>query len=206
MRKLLLSLFFIMLTVSAQAQTIGITGNLAFDKAESDLIKGFKPGLGWGAGLKLRMVSHTGLGIDLAFKYDSEKISFVSMEGDKNITNEKYDHISLLSIPLNLRYDFAFPAMKKVAFPYLFVGPEFSYAFSNIDWKETKIGDYFKESKALWNLNLGVGVIFIQHIELSYNYTFKITDRLEKNSTLSENIDKIYESSSNKISLTYYFK
>ena len=206
MKRFLTTLFVVLLTVSAaNAQKFGITGNLAFDKTESNVIAGLKPGLGWGAGLKFRFVSSMGLGLDAALKYASESISFYPNEFGADVYEES-DRISLLSIPVNLRYDFAFPVIKKIAFPFLFVGPEFCYSLDGIDWKNTGYEEVFKENKAQWNLNFGIGVMLFSHLELAYNYTSKLSDRFSSSSEgYKYSAKDIFSSSSNKILLTYCF-
>ena len=202
MKKIILTLALILSVVAVKAQRFGITGNLAFDKLESNLIQSIKPGLGWGVGIKVRLVGLTGFGLDGALKYASESIEYSDFYYENSQTrytvDGRSDRVSYLSIPVHLRYDLKF--LGNAFVPFAFIGPEFAYAFEGFDFKNDKAKDYFNENKAQWNLDFGLGVILAAHLELTYNYMIRMSDRFEGLSNKD-----LFNSSSNKVGLTYYF-
>lgn len=201
MKKIIFTLALCILAATATAQKLGITGNIAFDRAQTTILQGISPSLGWSLGLKFRYVSAVGLGFDAAAKYTSEGRSY----GD-GMTGSS-TRASFISIPVNLRYDLQIPAISGMATPFVFVGPEFSWAVDGHEWYNTASKDIFEENKTIWNLNFGFGVLLSKRFEITYNYTMQTNDRFSGGAlwdAITHGSTGL-KTSSNKIGLTYYF-
>lgn len=112
---------------------------------------------GWTAGVMTECkVPIIGLGVDLSVMYSRLN----SAENNKNF----------IMIPLNLKYKFGLPVVGKFLAPYIFTGPSFDFKLdkSTIDYMKTKT------FQPVWNL--GLGLEFVNHLQVGASYGFGLTN------------------------------
>ena len=129
----------------------------------SDLLDG-KNRAGWTAGVMTEFkVPVIGIGADLSLMYVRRNARFMA---EHEIASNNRDYIE---IPLNLRYNFSFPVVSRVAVPYLAVGPSMSVLTSR------KSFDDFKNKSVDWALNFGIGCQLLSHLDVSARYGLGLT-------------------------------
>ena len=130
----------------------------------SDVFDG-KNRAGWTAGLMTEFkVPVIGIGADLSLMYVRRNSRFME---ENEIANNNRDYIE---IPLNLRYNFSFPVVSKVAVPYLAIGPSVSVLTS-----KKAIEEGLKNKSVDWALNFGIGCQLISHLDISARYGLGLT-------------------------------
>lgn len=195
-------------TASAKTFGWGITGGLNVPKidwenAESQLKdkSTYDADNGWYAGVTAMVsVPILGFGLDGAVLYSQEKIS------DENVQT--------ISIPVHLRYDFNLPAVNKVIVPFVMAGPQFNYGLNDITLEGMTVGSIKEELKIdkanSWKLDLGVGVILLNHLQVSYGYGIPMGDtgKLKagvESAGLAIDAAKNYKMATHRIGVAYYF-
>ena len=168
------------MTVAAQAQVkFGVKGglnltNMKFDNSVVD--KSNQTGFFIGPTLNFTLPV-VGLGIDASALYDQRS---AKIEGSEDKLKQQS-----IQIPVNLRYGFG---LGNTASLYIFAGPQFGF---NIGDKTTNLLNNALE----WRLkdsnlsaNLGVGLMLLNHLQVSANYNVALGTTGETNvvnSTLS---------------------
>ena len=168
------------MTVAAQAQVkFGVKGglnltNMKFDNSIVD--KSNQTGFFIGPTLNFTLPV-VGLGIDASALYDQRS---AKIEGSEDKLKQQS-----IQIPINLRYGFG---LGNTASLYIFAGPQFGF---NIGDKTTNLLNNALE----WRLkdsnlsaNLGVGLMLLNHLQVSANYNVALGTTGETNvvnSTLS---------------------
>lgn len=183
-----------MMAAPASARTFGwgVTGGLNVSKLDED---GAKSNSGWFAGVTAKLtIPILNFGVDGSLLYSYEKAEIQKADKDAQF----------ISIPVNLRYDFQFPVISKIAVPYLFAGPQFDW---NVNNAKVAISDgttdgYFKVKDASWKVNFGLGALLFNHLQVSYAYSLPISDSWK--STIA-NIDENTNLSTHKVGLAYFF-
>ncbi|MBQ0056592.1 MAG: porin family protein [Bacteroidales bacterium] len=211
MKKIILSLClaavaFMGTTASAKTFGWGVTAGMNISKIDWDHAGDTKadPENGWFAGVTA-MVSLpvVGLGVDGALVYSQEKVPFA--EGTETLKQ--------MSIPVHLRYDFKLPAVSNVLTPYVLAGPQFNYGLNDVKKTFEEVG--LKESLKLdnssnWKLDLGVGAILFDHLQVSYTYAIPMGDtgKLKAQEEVLGNVETIsnnYKLGTHRIGVAYYF-
>ncbi len=103
-----------------------------------------------------------GLGLEADVLYSRTGAEVAGEEVNKNS----------IEIPVYLRYEFSLPVLRKVAAPFVAVGPQFGYAFGSTD-EMTDWGKY-EYKKSNLSLNLGAGAIVLNKIQLHVNYNIAL--------------------------------
>ena len=188
---------FIAVPVKAQLD-FGIKAGLNFSEKPTN-IKGIKDEhTGWYAGPTLKfIVPVIGLGVEANALYSN---SGTSINGDTFNKNS-------IEIPLYLRYELRLPAIKSFITPFIAIGPQWGYAFgkkefgkkiSDIDsWEDIKeISDtYFKFNESCFSLNVGLGFILLNHLQVGANYNIALGQTSEyfgvRNFNWSDKIETI---------------
>lgn len=141
---------------------VGVTVN-EFHFSKSDF--GSSNKTGWTAGLMTEFkIPFVGLGADLSLMYVRRNSEFLHQN---NLTKDNRDYIE---IPLNLRYNFSFPIVSKIAVPYLAIGPSASVLTSH-----KTIGGIMKNKSVDWALNFGVGCQLVSHLDINLRYGLGLT-------------------------------
>ena len=164
-----------LLTFSAQARTFGwgVTGGMNVSKI--DLDKEFtemaKPEAdkGWYAGITAMVsVPLLGFGVDGSVVYSQEG---VNLSKDADSKTAKY-----LSIPVHLRYDFRLPLVEEAFVPYLLLGPQFNYGINDVKFAIDDENEAVLKKANNWRLDMGVGFLLFDHVQLSYSYGIPMGD------------------------------
>ena len=191
------------MAVAAQAQVkFGVKGglnltNMKFDNSIID--KSNQTGFFIGPTLNFTLPV-VGLGIDASALYDQRS---AKIEG----SDDKLKQQSI-QIPINLRYGFG---LGNTASLYLFAGPQFGF---NIGDKSANIIDNALE----WRLkdsnlsaNLGVGLMLLNHLQVSANYNVALGTTGETNvisstwSTASNIVTGKTKANAWQLSVAYFF-
>lgn len=210
MKKIILSMCLLaaaMMGTTASAKTFGwgVTAGMNVSKIDWDDLEGTKPEAdnGWYLGVT-GMVSLpiVGFGVDGSIVYSQEAVD----PGVKGVDSEMANYIS---VPVHLRYDFNLPAVNKVVVPFVMAGPQFNFAISDIDFEQEIGGLKTKEvmEKANnWRLDLGVGAILLNHLQVTYSYGIPMgqTEAKIKTGTAIEAVQK-YKLGAHRVGVAYYF-
>lgn len=189
--------FCLFISIPATAQiNFGIKAGVNISGKPTN-IKGIKDGhTGWHAGPMVKFIIPViGLGVEANALYSNSGTSI-----DGNTFNK-----NSIELPVYLRYELRLPAIKKFIIPFAAIGPQWGYAFGQkefgnkldaIDsWDDiTNISDkYFKFKESCFGLNIGLGIILLNHVQVHANYNialgqtseyfsannFKLNDKLE---------------------------
>ena len=203
--------FSLFIAVPATAQfDWGIKGGVNLPEAPKN-IKGIKEGhTGWYAGPMAKFIAPVlGLGVEAGVLYSE---SGVAIDGETYKKNS-------IEIPLYLRYELRLPAIKNFLTPFIAVGPQWGYTFGKKEFGN-KLQDvenlsdvkdkYFKYEESLFSLNLGLGLILFNHLQLHANYNIALGQNYEygelENMSLLNGLETI-KSKNNmwQFSLAYIF-
>ncbi len=103
-----------------------------------------------------------------------------------------------IELPIYLRYDFALPILDRIIEPFIAIGPQFGWTMgshdgmSNREIWDTASNTIVKEigkweyKKSNLSINLGVGAIVLDHIQLHLNYNIAIGQTGEWKSFVSD--------------------
>ena len=203
--------FSLFIAVPAKAQfDWGIKGGVNLPEAPKN-IKGIKEGhTGWYAGPMAKFIAPVlGLGVEAGVLYSE---SGVAIDGETYKKNS-------IEIPLYLRYELRLPAIKNFLTPFIAVGPQWGYTFGKKEFGN-KLQDvenlsdvkdkYFKYEESLFSLNLGLGFVLFNHLQLHANYNIALGQNYEygelENMSLIDGL-KTIKSKNNmwQFSLAYIF-
>lgn len=133
---------------------------------------------GFTGGVTLQFVAPIlNIGVDASVMYThrQNRIYFTEDGETEGITSNS-DYIE---IPVNFRWNISVPLISKVVTPYLFTGPDFSFLMSN------------KNVKNAWNnstfdlgWNFGLGLRFVDHLEIGASYGLGITNSASADNAL----------------------
>ena len=121
-----------------------------------------------------------------------------------------------IDIPLYLRYEITLPVVNKFLEPFVAVGPQFGWNIGNknisIDNVIENVTENIKFKESNISLNLGLGVILFDHLQVHANYNLALGKTADvtatyKDSSLIDISKNIAEMKSNiwQISLAYIF-
>jgi hypothetical protein len=162
---------------------------------------------GWFVGPTAKFVFPVvGLGIEANVLYSQANIEV----NGQNILNQSID------IPLYLRYEITLPVVNKFLEPFVAVGPQFGWNIGNknisIDNVIENVTENIKFKESNISLNLGLGVILFDHLQVHANYNLALGKTADvtatyKDSSLIDISKNIAEMKSNiwQISLAYIF-
>lgn len=133
---------------------------------------------GWEAGVMVEgNVPIIGLGFDLSLMYarmnNSSQAILNTSQGDE-VFNGKEAGKNFLMIPLNIKYKFNLPVVSKYIVPYIFTGPDFAFKLDKNIINSVKT----HTCQVAWNI--GLGVEFVQHLQIGASYGFGINNIADK--------------------------
>ena len=110
-----------------------------------------------------------------------------------------------IEVPIYLRYDLALPAVSKVIVPFVAVGPQFGYAFGDLE-EALDMGKY-EYKKSQLSFNVGAGAVLLSHLQLHVNYNIALGKTAEYTNMAYDVVNLITKSKTNtwQISLAYLF-
>ena len=207
MKKIILALGITSMLLGSnvmQARTLGwgLTGGMNVSKI--DLDKNYeemaKPEAdkGWYAGVTgLVSIPLLGFGFDGSIVYSQEEVN-LSKDGDSETAQ-------FISIPVHLRYDFRLPAVEKAFVPYLMAGPQFNYALNDVKFaieEESDAKTVLKKANS-WRLDFGLGMILLDHVQLTYSYGIPIGPSQKIRS--AGDVENTYKSGAHRLGMSIYF-
>lgn len=161
----------------AQSFSYGITAgyNLTKMKFSGNWKESFssdnKPG--WFIGPKVAFNTPLGIGIDASLQYSQRKLNITRVTHYRygEVFDEKSETYRTLEIPINVRYNIG---LGKIAGIYVFTGPQFGFAFKNMEWSNFISGTNFSKENMNTTWNIGAGVRLMKHLEASIGYNFAL--------------------------------
>jgi hypothetical protein len=164
----------------------------------SDLNAKGKSGWFIGPTAKL-MLPIVGLGVEANLLYSQNKSEIAG----EAITKKSID------LPVFLRYELSLPVINKFLEPFIAVGPQWSWALGDkdINWiiDSNNKSEYRLKNSNL-SLNLGLGAIVLDHVQLHVNYNLAL-GKTSEFTTVSNGISEVIKSKTNtwQVSVAYIF-
>lgn len=192
----------LMLAMPSQAQVqFGLKGGLnltSISLNQSELEKAISNKSGFFVGPTVKFtLPIVNLGMDAAVLYDHR-------QGELKVTGEKLKQQSI-QIPINVRWGFGLGDLANI---FIFAGPQFGF---NVG------GDVEKQAVRDWSLktasisgNVGLGLMLANHLQLSANYNFALSQSAkykiyEDNNGQTVERDAKVKNNAWQIALAYYF-
>lgn len=132
---------------------------------------------GWEAGVMAEAnIPIIGLGFDVSLMYARMNNSTQAYDSqDPSIVfNGKNVGKNFLMIPVNVKYKFNLPVVSKYLVPFIFTGPDFAFKLD----KEILNSMKTKTCQVAWNV--GLGVEFVQHLQIAASYGFGVNNIADK--------------------------
>lgn len=139
-----------------------------------------------------------GLGVDVSALYDQREAK-ISQSTSVNGSSEGTFRQKAINIPVNVRYGFGLGSLASL---YFFAGPQFGF---NVGDKDKTVSDVnWKLKDSNFSVNLGAGLMLIDHLQVSANYNIACGTTGDVTVT---NAAKDYSAKNNawQIGLAYYF-
>lgn len=205
MKKLLLSLFAVLMAVNVSAQDVkAITwgveagmniNSLSFSMADFESSNRLGFFVGGKAKFKVPLL---GFGADAAVLYNLNGAEF------HDILNSEVrsKNLSYLEIPVNFRYSFGIKAIAV----YVATGPQFNYCLSSNSTLEDLYGDNLESfSRSTWGWNVGGGVELFSRLQVGVTYTIPISDTGKLEIADAANIFTNFKQKTVQVRLAYFF-
>ncbi len=127
---------------------------------------------GFTGGVQLEYLTFLNIGFDvsLMYSYMGSDINWKDLSVSPNSGTDTGKHF--LEIPLNLKYKIGIPMLSKIFAPYVFTGP-------SVAFKLDKGNEYLKTKTSQWTWNLGLGLEFINHLQIGASYGFGINNIMD---------------------------
>lgn len=140
--------------VGVNVSTLSLKGEMA-ETFKANNITNFTGGL-----MAEFMVPVIGIGVDASVMYTRKGSTL------KEVTTgvSKDQHTDYVEIPINLKYKFSLPVVGSILAPYIYAGPSFAFRVGD------NFEDQFKEKSFETAINVGVGVEFFNHLQISGQY------------------------------------
>ena len=205
----------LLIAVPANAQFgFGVKAGANFTGKVRDIESAKAGNTGWFVGPTAKFIIPViGLGFEANALYSNSSVTIGKETFNKNS----------IEIPVYLRYELNLPAVRKVFAPFIAVGPQWGYAFgkkefgedlgniTNFEEAQDVYNRYFKYNDSYFSLNLGLGFIFFDHLQVHANYNIALGQTCEyvgaeKYANIEDKLEKI-KSKNNiwQISLAYIF-
>lgn len=205
MKKLLLSLFAVLMAVNVSAQDVkaitwGVEAGMNFNSLSfsmADFESSNRLGFFVGGKAKFK-VPLLGFGADAAVLYNLNGAEF------HDILNSEVrsKNLSYLEIPVNFRYSFGIKAIAV----YVATGPQFNYCLSSNSTLEDLYGDNLESfSRSTWGWNVGGGVELFSRLQVGVTYTIPISDTGKLEIADAANIFTNFKQKTVQVRLAYFF-
>lgn len=124
---------------------------------------------GWTAGLMAELnIPVIGICADVSVMYSRLNYDSATlvMDNGTDVGTEVDDPFckDFIDIPINLKYKFTLPVISSFAKPYIFTGPQFSFALNR------NTLDDISNRKCQTSWNFGLGFEFLSHLQISGSY------------------------------------
>lgn len=124
------------------------------------------------------IVPFIGIGADISLMY-----AWQESKADYNGVNQSVKS-SFLQIPLHVKYKLSLAGIGKIFAPYIYTGPDVAVKLGGSN-------DYFKTKSAQWGWDLGIGLQFIEHLQIGAGYTWGINNIVSKMNIPTTQTDNI---------------
>lgn len=192
-------------TPAAAQFNFGIKAGVNLSQKPTTDIEAFKNNLkgstGWYVGPTAKYIFPiVGLGVEANVLYSQTN---VEIEG-QTVMSQSID------VPLYLRYELTLPVVNKFVEPFIAIGPQFTWNIGSEAITLDNIGEYtqrsYKVKDSNVSLNLGLGVILFDHLQIHGNYNLAL-GRTAEFTTIKSGIEEAFESKTNiwQISIAYIF-
>ncbi len=167
MKKLLtlVALIFVVTTASAQLK-FGVKGGMnitAMSFNHKAVSADNRTGFYIGPTMKL-IAPGSGLGFDVSILYDQRQLRWDDDDvHSENFGQGKNFKQQQLTIPINLRWEWN----AEVVGIFVYVGPELDM---NVGGNYDE--EYWRWHTTRWSANVGAGIMFVNHLQLNFNYNF----------------------------------
>ncbi len=143
-----------------------------------------------------------GLGIDVAALYDQREGKIGDIDDGLGNTVERTLKQKAINIPINLRYNIGLGSLAGI---YLAAGPQFGFNVGDKNQTLYKDVSSWKLKSSNFSVNVGAGVMLINHIEIGANYNIVCGKTGEV--TVVDGTRSAFRGRSNtwQISAAYYF-
>ena len=211
MKKFLTLLLVAIATTTATAQfNFGIKAGVNLAEKPTlnieELKSNLKGNAGWFVGPTAKFIIPViGLGVEANALYSQAN---VDIDGQNILTQS-------IEIPVYLRYEITIPAVNKFIEPFIAVGPQFGWNIGNktitLDNIEDVAGELIKREYKMKDsnvsLNLGLGLILFDHLQIhgNYNLALKNTADIKSIRDLAEEFTSEVKTNLWQISLAYIF-
>ncbi|MDE6240311.1 MAG: PorT family protein [Muribaculaceae bacterium] len=124
---------------------------------------------GFTAGLEAEFtVPVIGIGLDASLMYVRRNLEMT----DNGVQTTK--HSDYFEIPVNLKWKIGVPVVGKIIKPYIFTGPSFAFLTS-----KKAITQAYKSKAVDTSWNVGLGLEFFSHLQVSAHYGFGLNKAIE---------------------------
>lgn len=125
-----------------------------------------------------------GLGFDLSAMY-VHRVSNSSVKTDNAddlalVNSSRFKNRDYIEIPLNLKYKLSLPLVSKILVPYITTGPSVSFLTS-----KRAITEAYKNKSVDVAWNVGLGLQFFNHLQVSASYGFGLNKTIERVSSIT---------------------
>ncbi len=156
---------------------------LSFDKdvISSDNRTGFTGGLMFEFTAPL-----IGIGMDASILYANRSFEYTTYDNN-GVTATGHKTRSYIDIPLNLKYKLGLPGIGKFITPFVTTGPDFSFLCS-----KKNIENAFKNKSFDFAWNFGLGIQFLNKLQLAANYGLGITNSVSSNDAMYDSKNRTW--------------
>lgn len=200
-------LLIIVATTTANAQfDFGVKAGINLPENPTLDIKELKSTLkgntGWFVGPTAKFIIPViGLGFEANVLYSQANVDIE----DQSILTQS------IEVPLFLRYELSLPAVSKFIEPFIAIGPQFGWNIGDKTFTLNNIaeiaGTEYKAKDSNISLNLGLGLILFNHLQIHGNYNLALEKSADITGSILNISKELAEIKSNtwQISLAYIF-
>lgn len=200
-------LLIIVATTTANAQfDFGVKAGINLPENPTLDIKELKSTLkgntGWFVGPTAKFIIPViGLGFEANVLYSQANVDIE----DQSILTQS------IEVPLFLRYELSLPAVSKFIEPFIAIGPQFGWNIGDKTFTLNNIaeiaGTEYKVKDSNISLNLGLGLILFNHLQIHGNYNLALEKSADITGSILNISKELAEIKSNtwQISLAYIF-
>ncbi len=124
---------------------------------------------GFTGGLEVEAtIPFIGIGLDASLMYVRRTVDYT----ENNVPTTR--NCDYLEIPINLKWKMNIPLVAKIIKPYIFTGPSFAFLTS-----KKAISEAMKYKSVDTSWNVGLGLEFFSHLQVSAHYGFGLNKAIE---------------------------
>mgnify|MGYP002746783538 FL=1 len=124
------------------------------------------------------------LGFDLSLMYSYMDSKVKAEVGSASVEGSSKTGKHFLEIPLNIKYKIGIPAIANILRPYVFTGPSVAFKLD-----KNKDDAMFDTKTSQWAWNLGIGLEFINHLQISAGYGFGMNNIMDGKTIAGVNVN-----------------